>query len=394
MKITDIKTYLPWGGTRPETLVKVETDEGVFGWGGSGMSTRELAVEGVINHYRRFLIGKDPMNAGALWQEMYRSQDFEGGRVLTAAISAIDIALYDIKGKVLGVPVYELLGGKHRDIVKGFVTSYVSYGPDLIDDVRSLIGQGWPAIRFGIPDPADGISEVFEPRESIAYVSEWIIKVREAVGSGPVLGIDYHHRLSVAEAASFCQKMPSATLDFIEEPIRDETPDAYATLRSMTDVPFAIGEEMSSKWQMLPYIERGLTNFARIDICNIGGFTEAMKVAGWCEAHYIDLMPHNPVGPLCTAASVHLLAAVPNSSWLEVRTPPSRSIPGIQDHSDSTPERRAIFPKQIELEGTYYTVPSDPGLGIEIDESALVGQEYRYWEAPRLYREDGSYTNR
>ena len=151
---------------------------------------------------------------------------------------------------------------------------------------------------------------------------------------------------------------------------------------------------MSSKWQILPYIERGLTNFARIDICNIGGFTEAMKVAGWCEAHYIDLMPHNPVGPLCTAASVHLLAAVPNSSWLEVRTPPSRSIPGIQDHSDSTPERRAIFPKQIELEGTYYTVPSDPGLGIEIDESALVGQEYRYWEAPRLYREDGSYTNR
>ena len=112
----------------------------------------------------------------------------------------------------------------------------------------------------------------------------------------PCLGIDYHHRLSVAEAASFCQMLPPATLDFLEEPIRDECPDAYAALRQMTPIPFAIGEEFSSKWAFLPYVERGLTNFARVDICNVGGFSEAMKIAGWCEAHYIDLMPHNPSG--------------------------------------------------------------------------------------------------
>jgi galactonate dehydratase len=113
--------------------------------------------------------------------------------------------------------------------------------------------------------------------------------------------------------------LPPGTLDFLEEPIRDESPEAYAALRQLTPVPFAIGEEFPSKWAFLPYIERGLTNFARVDICNVGGFTEAMKVAGWCEAHYIDMMPHNPLGPISTAAHVHFSAAVPNFSWLEMR---------------------------------------------------------------------------
>lgn len=404
MKITDIKTYLPWGGPRVEALVKVETNEGIYGWGASGLSTREFAVEGAIKHYRHFLIGKNPMNIGAIWQEMYRSQYFEGGRVLTAAISAIDIALHDIKGKALGVPVYQLLGGKHRDFVEGFTTPQTPYGPEIIDEIQELVSEGWQTIRLSVPDPLDGISGIFEPRESIAITSDWIIKIRDAIGRKPVLGIDYHHRLSVAEAASFCQMMPNGTLDFMEEPIRDETPGAYAALRSMTNIQFAIGEEMSSKWQLLPYIESGLTNFARIDICNIGGFTEAIKVAGWCEAHYIDLMPHNPVGPLCTAASVHLLAAIPNSAWLETWIPPrktralrktSEKYLGLgSDNSDLTPERIAIYPKRVTLEGNRYPVPDEPGLGIDVDESVVKDQTYRNWESPRLYRKDGSYTNR
>ena len=121
-------------------------------------------------------------------------------------------------------------------------------------------------------------------------------QLREAIGPEPVLGIDYHHRLNVAEAASFCHRMPPGTLDFLEEPIRDETPEAYESLRTMVDVPFAIGEEISSKWDFAPYIERGITNFVRLDVCNVGGLTEAMKVASMAEVHYIDLMPHNPLG--------------------------------------------------------------------------------------------------
>ena len=379
MKITDVKSFPVWAEHRNLMLVKVETDEGYYGWGEAGLSGRELAVQGAVTHYREFLIGKDATRIGALWQEMYRSQYFEGGRVLTAAISAIDIALHDAVAKKLGVPVYQLLGGAHRDFVPCFVTSHVPMGPEVIEDAKRLIEDGWDVIRF-VP-AAHYDPEIFEPRESIAVTAEWLTKVREAVGRAPVLGIDYHHRLSVAEAASFCQMMPPGTLDFLEEPIRDETPNAYATLRQMTGMPFAIGEEIPSKWAFMPYVERGLTNFARVDICNVGGFTETMKVAGWCEAHYIDLMPHNPLGPICTAASVHMAAAVPNFAWLEDRADEA----GF--HSD--PE---MFPIQPKREGTRYPVPTGPGLGVEFNEE-MAKEPFKFWEAPHLRRRDGSYTN-
>jgi len=383
MKITDIKPYIAWEGIRNLFMVKIESDEGFHGWGEGGLSSRELAVEGAVKHYREFLIGKDPMRIGALWQEMYRSQYFEGGRALTAAISAIDIALNDLVARKLGVPVYQLLGGKHRDFVPCFVTTCNRPGPEMIEEAKRLIGQGWKVIRTGIGHPdTGGAPNLFEPRESIALTAQWLTSLREAVGREPVLGIDYHHRLSVAEAASFCQRMRVGTLDFVEEPIRDECPDAYAALRQMTSMPLAIGEEMSSKWQFLPYIERGLTNYARVDICNIGGFTEAMKVAGWCEAHYIDLMPHNPLGPVSTAACIHLAAAVPNFAWLEERSPE----PGFA--FDDT-----VFTQQPKLEGTWHRVPDGPGLGVEINEDSLRGRAFEFWEAPHLHRRDGSYTN-
>jgi galactonate dehydratase len=225
---------------------------------------------------------------------------------------------------------------------------------------------------------------VFEPRESIGLTAQWLIKLREAVGLGPVLGIDYHHRLNVAETASFCQRMPSGTLDFLEEPIRDETPEAYESLRTMTDVPFAIGEEFASKWQFLPYIERGITNYARIDVCNVGGLTESLKVASLAETHYIDLMPHNPLGAICTAATVHLAAAVPNFSWMEVRTTPGERWSLYDDET---------FPQQLKLDGTVIVVPNTPCLGVEVDEARVQAQEFKFWEAPHLHRRDGSVTN-
>jgi galactonate dehydratase len=381
MKITAIKTFPIWVGFRNQFILKIETDEGYYGLGESGVSGRELAVEGAVRHFREFLIGRDPLRIGALWQEMYRSQYFEGGRILTGALSAIDIALHDVAARKLGVPVYQLLGGAHRHTVPGFVTSSASLnGPRAIEDAKALVKDGWPSIRFGPGHPdTGGDPHLFEPRASIGLTAEWTAKVREAVGPGPALGIDYHHRLTVAEAASFCQRLPSGTLDFLEEPIRDECPEAYAALRQMTPVPFAIGEEFSSKWQFLPYVERGLTNFARIDVCNVGGFTEAMKVAGWCEAHYIDMMPHNPLGPISTAAHVHFSAAVPNFAWLESR---EREFTFGED----------LFPQQIRLTGCGYPVPTEPGLGVEFNEELAV-EAFRFWEAPHLHRGDGSYTN-
>jgi galactonate dehydratase len=387
MRITDIKTFPSVEGRR-QFLVKVETDEGIYGWGEGGLSTRDLAIEGAVKHYREWLIGQDPMRMGALWQEMYRSQYFEGGRALTAAISAIDIALHDLVGKALGVPVYQLLGGKHRDYVPCFATTSAGTEERLIEQIRLLLDNGWNCIRTGgastrrpgeKPDP-----NLFEPWESVPATARLLTRMREVFGPELVLGIDYHHRLSVAEAASFCQRMPTGTLDFLEEPIRDETPEAYEALRGMVDVPFAIGEEFSSKWQFLPDIERGITKYARVDVCNVGGLTEAKKVAGWAEAHYIDLMPHNPLGPICTAATIHLAAAVPNFSWLEARDTPTESLnAGNED----------MFPVQPRLEGSRYPVLDTPGLGVEVNEELAASQTFEFNEMPHLYRRDGSHTN-
>ena len=173
--------------------------------------------------------------------------------------------------------------------------------------------------------------------------------------------------------------MPKHTLDFLEEPIRAETPSAYKELRRMIDIPFAIGEEFSSKWTFVPYIEEGISNYCRLDICNVGGFTEAMKVAGWAETHYIDLMPHNPLGPISTMANLHLAAASPNYAWLE-------------DMSEETVFDPSAFPGKPVLDGNKYRLPTEPGMGIEFNED-LASDEFHFWEAPHWRKRDGSYTN-
>ena len=325
MKITAIKTYAVWVGIRNQLLVKVETDEGIFGWGESGLSGREKAVVGAIEHYARVPASAATRSGSArIWQEMYRSQYFEGGRVLQAAISAIDIALHDIKGKALGVPVYELLGGKQRDRIPTFATTLAEPGPEMIEQARMLVEHGWTAMRLS-PSGHENEEDLRAARAHRRRPPRGACKAREALGDDVVLGIDYHHRLSVAEAASFCQKMPRGTLDFLEEPIRDETPDAYEALRRLTDIPFAIGEEFASKWQFLPYIERDIHQFNRLDVCNVGGLTEAMKVAGWSEAHYVDMMPHNPLGPDLHGGDRPLRRRRRRTSaWLETRASPAR----------------------------------------------------------------------
>jgi galactonate dehydratase len=384
MRIADIKVYNFFLGTRNQCLVKVETDTGIYGWGESGVSSREWAVEGAVRHYREWLIGRDPMRRGSLWQEMYRGQYFEGGRVLLGAISAIDCALYDIAGKALGVPVYELLGGAHREFVPLFATTLAPMGPRLIDESRLLVEQGWGVIRYGIfaGPPVGEDPLLFEPRESMAETAEWSIRLREAVGRKPILVMDYHKRLSVAEAAAFCQMVPPGTFDVIEEPIRPENPDAYAALRAMTNVGFAFGTEYASKWAYLPFIERGLMNYARIDVCNVGGLTEAMKVASLAEAHYIDLMPHNAISPVGMAAMVHMAIAVPNFAWLEIRRSPTEDQ-GFYDE--------IAFPLQPTIQGDHILLPTGPGLGVEVNEEVLLPPTY--YEMPHLRRRDGSVQN-
>ena len=177
--------------------------------------------------------------------------------------------------------------------------------------------------------------------------------------------------------------MPTGTLDFIEDPIRYQTPEAYKTLRQMIDVPFAIGEECASKWDFMPYIEQGITSFARIDVCNVGGFSEAIKIAAAAETHYIDVMPHDPLGPICSASTIQLSAAIPNFAWCEVSPYESR------DNSD----REKLFINPPSESGGEYAVGEEPGHGVDVNEKEVAKQAFKFWEAPRMRKPDGSFTN-
>jgi galactonate dehydratase len=385
MQITAVRSFQVKVGHRNNFIVKIDTDAGISGVGEGGMSGRERAMQGAIEHYERVLVGMDPKRIEHIWQVLYRSQYFEGGKVFGAAISAIDIALWDILGQTLGVPVYQLLGGACRERVQCFATPATLNGPHCVEQARAAVDAGWTVLRFmtGMDDKgwSGGTGATFEPMESLDLAAHWIREIRHAVGPRIGLAIDFHHRLSVAEAALFCQKVAGVHLMFLEEPIRAQSPKAYAQLRAMTPMPFAVGEEFSSKWEFLPFVEDGLLNFARIDVCNVGGLSEARKVAGWCEAHYIDIMPHNPLGPVCTAATIHLAAATSNFALQEYQ----------QLYADDFPHD--LFPTAPVISGDCFPLPTRPGLGVTFDEVAAERYAFEFWEAPHWNRRDGAHTN-
>jgi galactonate dehydratase len=385
VKITAIKGFPVKVGIRNQFVVKIETDAGIDGVGEGGISGHERAMQGMLEHFATFLVGQDPRRIEHIWQTCYRGAYFEGGKIVAATLSAIDIALWDILGKSLGVPVYQLLGGACRQRVPCFATPGSLTGPEIVDKASEFVAQGWRVLRFGPgmpgPDWEGGDGAVYEPLESLDLAAHWLREVRTAVGTGVELSVDFHHRLSVAEAALFAQKTADLNLYFLEEPIRAESPAAYRQLRTMTPVPFAIGEEFSSKWAFAPFVEEGLLDFARIDVSNVGGLTESRKVAGWCEAHYVDVMPHNPLGPITTAASVHFAIATPNFAYLEYQ----------HRIADAYPED--LFPTMLQLEGASFPLPTAPGLGVTFDETAAKDHPFEEWEAPHWRRRDGSYTN-
>ncbi len=229
------------------------------------------------------------------------------------------------------------------------------------------------------PDWDGSTGSIYEPLESVSLAAHWIREVRQRVGPEIGLSIDFHHRLSVAKAAIFCQQIGDLGLMFLEEPIRAENPQAYRRLRQMTPIPFAIDEELASKWEFLPFIEEGLLNYARVDLSNVSGFSAARKVAGWCEAHYLAMMPHNPLGPVTTAASVHYGIATSNFAQLE--------------HNLTRTYSPELFPEMMELDGTGFALPLKPGLGVTFNAEAAADDPYQNWAAPRWRRRDGAHTD-
>ncbi len=376
MRITDIKTYALWGGGRNFLFLKVETDEGLYGLGEAGITWRELAVIGFVEQLKPLLVGADPARIEHLWQTMFRGGFFPAGRVGCAAISAIDMALWDLRGKTLGVPVFDLLGGSLRDRVVCYPHTSAPTPAEAAEKARQLVAEGWRFIRLGVPSR----EELFEPGPAVRAAVAEFAAVREAVGDAIEVCIDLHTRLDPPESIVLCRALEPYRPYFLEDPLRSENPASFHQLRRHVHAPLAAGEQFATKWEFRELIEAELINYARVDLCIVGGITEAKKIAGWCETHYINLAPHNPLGPVSTAACLHLCLATPNFGVLELPRRPGTLFPDV-------------FTGQPEFADGHLLPPERPGLGLEFHEEAAARYPFQPGNSPLLHRADGSFTN-
>lgn len=378
MRITNVEAFPISTDGRNYLFVVVDTDEGVSGVGEAGISSRILAICGTIDHFKQVLTGEDPSRIEHLWQVLFRGGFFPASRALSAAISAVDIALWDIKGKALGVPVYELLGGLVRDRVVCYPHN-VGHGMEiepLVESCERTTEEGWKFVRWGLPQQG----RILEPRESVRAALRQMEAVREAVGEEIEICFDIHTRLDPPETIWLCREAERFHPFFMEDPLRSENPFSFRHLRQQTAVPLAAGEQFSNKWEFRELVEEELIDYARIDLCNVGGITEARKIAGWCETHYINLAVHNPLGPVSSAACLHLNLATSNFGVQEQARRPGTTLTDV-------------FPVQMEWEDGYLLPPTRPGLGVEFDREAAKEHPYQPRERPHLRRLDGSFTN-
>ena len=386
MKVTGIRSfYISSDAGRGMFIVKVETDAGIHGLGEAGIVRWSAATEQAVDHLSALVIGQDPFSTERLWQHMFRGGFFPADGVYSCAISAIDIALWDIKGKALNMPLYKLLGGPVRDKVVCYPHNSGKSPAELVESCKRSVDEGWRFVRWGQPETRGDLGAeaggVLEPVESIPLAREQVELVREAVGPKIQICLDVHTRLDTAHVIALCRELEPYKPFFIEDPLRSENPESYRKLARHVDLPIAAGEQWSSKWGFRQVIEEELISYARIDICNVGGLTEALKIAHWCETHYIDIAPHNPLGPVSAAVCVALCMASTNVGVQEM---PLR--PGSSDTE--------LFPEQIKWADGYAMATDRPGLGVEMDESVA---ESRALEPggfpPLLRRNDGAFTN-
>ena len=379
MKITAVKPILVNAG-RNYTFVKVETDAGTYGLGEAGLGRRARALEETMRAMEPDLVGEDPFRIEHLWQVLYRGGFFPGGVVQSAAVSALDMALWDIKGKALGVPVFELLGGRTRDRVACY--PHVGEREDvdrLVAECRKKVEEGWKYVRWGLCDPAG--PDLLEPARAVRFGIDQVRAVRQALPEVEIC-VDVHTRLDPPAAVQFCKGVEECRPYFIEDPLRSENPASLGLLRQQTSVPIAVGEQFAGKWSFRECIEQDLMDYCRMDLCIVGGITEAKKIAGWCEAHYIHLAPHNPLGPVCTAASLHLCLASSLVGVMELARVPGTILP-------------EVFPVQAPFADGHLLVPEAPGLGVELDEAAAAQRPYQETGGRGVgyRRDDGSYAN-
>ena len=354
MKITDIKTFNVFAYRTNFVFVKLETDEGISGIGEGTLEYKENALLGAIEDIKRVLIGQDPREVERISHELYRDSYWRVGPVLQSAVSAVNMAMWDIKAKAAGVPVYEMLGGKVRDGVRMYANAWFA-GAKTADEFAAAAvkakNMGVTALKWDPFGKAYMYMENADFRRSLEIGEA----VRGAVGNDVDLLIEGHGRFDIATGIKIANALKPFDPYFFEEPTPPDCLDALAQVHKSSPVPIAAGERLYSLTQMRDFLERGCADFVQPDISHCGGISAVKKMAALCEAHYVALAPHNPSGPVANAATLHIAASTQGFRILEI------CLTDVSWRKELTNER-VVFDKGNIL------IPTGVGLGLEINE--------------------------
>jgi galactonate dehydratase len=384
LRITEVKPIgvtIDAASDRPYVFVKIETDQGVVGWGEATLEGKAGAVLATVRDLREFLVGADPMRVEHHWQSIYVHSFYRAGPILGSALAGIDQALWDIRGKVLGQPVWRLLGGPLEPRgVRGYYHARASTREEMAALRENAKRLGVTAVKSGIP----GAYEWIEGHAKIKRAVESIVRLREGLGDDIDIGIDFHAKCSPAVATQICREVEPLKLMFIEEPCPPENVRAMARIARRTSVPIATGERLVTAFGCRELIEQRVVDILQIDINHVGGITALWKVGAAAAASGIRIAPHSCEGPIGAIATLHVDAAMPNFLVQEIC---SGVVAGPKE---KIWEEWLGFPAMRMVDG-HFPLPEKPGLGIELTEAALARYPFQGTRLmPRLFHEDGS----
>ena len=378
MKITNFRLY----SVKPRWLfLAIDTDEGITGWGEPVIEGRAHSVAAAVEELSQYLIGKDPSAINDHWQTMYRGGFYRGGPILMSAIAGIDQALWDIKGKAMGQPVYELLGGLVRDKMKTY--SWVG-GDDPSEEtehMKTLMQSGWDTFKLN----GCGRLQIIDGHRAVDQVIERVATIRENLGNSVDFGLDFHGRVSVPMAKVLLRELEPYRPLFVEEPVLAEQAEQYAELSRGTSIVLAAGERMFSRFEFKRVFEGGGIGIVQPDLSHAGGITECLKIASMAEAYDVALAPHCPLGPIALAACL----AVDFVSYNAVIQEQSM---GIHYNQGAELLDYVVNKDDFKITNGYIKPLSKPGLGVEVDEDFVkeMAKEGCDWKNPIWRHEDGS----
>ena len=379
MKITAIKTFLVpprW------CFVKIETSEGISGWGEPVVEGRAHTVETAVQELADYLIGQDPLKIEDHWQVMYRGGFYRGGPILMSAIAGLDQALWDIKGRAYGQPVHQLLGGPCRDRIKIYSWVGGDRPADVAKAAKAAVDNGFQALKMNGTEEL----QIVDSHAKIDAVVETLATVRAAVGPHIGLGVDFHGRVHRPMAKALIRELEQFRLMFIEEPLLSEHLDAIGEVAKASSTPIALGERLYSRWDFRHVLESRVVDIIQPDLSHAGGITECRKIAAMAEAYDVALAPHCPLGPIALAACLQVDAVSYNAFIQEQSLGIHYNGPG-RDLLDYL-----VDPNVFTYADGMVAIPQGVGLGIEVNEEAVIeaAKTGHRWRNPVWRHEDGS----